>query len=86
MRYQTINKENAIKLADSNDASYGSTFKLSQKVKSGSEVTGEGNDLDLSLLEKFIKPMQEEWERLKTREDYPTWDETKRNIHVLDKK
>ena len=83
MQYKTLNEENAILEADGTNASYGNTYKLAQKVEGKTETTGEGHVLDLSPLEEFIKPLQDEWERLKNREDYASWEETKRNIHVL---
>jgi hypothetical protein len=81
MQYKILNKENAIELAESKLASYGNTYKISQKAEAKTESQGEGPVLDLTPLNEFIKPMQDEWERLKIREDYPTWSEIKRNIH-----
>ena len=83
MQYKTLNEENAILLADGTNASYGNTYKLAQKVEGKAETTGEGLVLDLSPLVEFIKPFQDEWEQLKNREGYASWEETKRNIHVL---
>ena len=83
MQYKTLNEENALLEADGTNASYGDTYKLAQKVEGKTETTGEGHGLNLSPLKEFIKPLQKEWERLKNREDYASWEETKRNIHVL---
>ena len=70
MQYKTLNEENAILEADGTNASYGNTYKLAQKVEGKTETTGEGHFLDLSPLVEFIKPLQDEWERLKNRVDY----------------
>ena len=83
MQYKILNIENAVELAESKLANYGSTYKVSQKAEDKAESNGEGSVLDLTHLNEFIKPMQDEWERLKNREDYPAWSQTKNTIHFI---